>query len=278
MSSRVAVVIVNYESGSDTAAALRSLLWSSRRPEVFVVVDNASQDDSLAQAEQACPGLLVIRNTENVGFAKAANQGMALAQSQAVTHIWLFNPDARAHQETLTSLVAATERYPKALLSPLIFDTKGAIWFAGGKISWARMRAVHRKTVTGQSQDFLTGCALFLPVAALEIVGGFDEAFFLYYEDADYSLRARQRGYELRVIAEARVDHAEISQTNPRKTYFLVFSGLQFFFKHATGVQRLYIRIYATIRRLKNWLDCLLWGGKEAVSVRQAYGDFFGKK
>lgn len=277
MSARVAVVIVNYESGDDAAAALRSLCEAEKRPEMLIVVDNASHDDSLARAERAAPGVLTIRNTENVGFAKAANQGMALAKEQSATHIWLFNPDARARKETLAQLLIAAQRHPKSLFSPLIFDTDGNIWFAGGDISWMRMRATHRQIVTDFSQDFLTGCTLFLPISALEEIGWLDERFFLYYEDADYGVRARQRGYALRVVAEARVDHAEVSRFNPQKIYFLVYSGLVFFFKHAIGIQRLYLRIYVTIRRLKNWLDCLLWGGKEAVSVRQAYGDFFKK-
>ena len=277
MSVRVAVVIVNYESGDDTAAALRSLCQAERCPDVFIVVDNASHDDSLARAERAVPELLTIRNTDNVGFAKAANQGIALARERSATHIWLFNPDARAHQETLVRLIAVAQQHPKSLLSPLIFDANGEVWFAGGDISWMRMRATHRRAVADDPQDFLTGCALFLPLSALEEVGGLDDRFFLYYEDADYSVRARKQGYILRVVMEARVDHAEVSQSNPQKTYFLVYSGLLFFFKHAIGVQRLYLGIYVTIRRLKNWLDCLLWGGKEAVSVRQAYGDFFSK-
>lgn len=277
MSARVAVVIVNYESGNDTASALQSLIRSERRPDVLIVVDNASHDDSLTQAERVYPELLVIRNDKNVGFAKAVNQGMELARRQSATHIWLFNPDARAATETLGLLLAAAEQYPKSLFSPLIFDADGKVWFAGGDISWMRMRATHRRTVTDFPHDFLTGCALFLPISAFEEVGGLDERFFLYYEDADYSVRAREKGYALRVVASARVDHAEVSQSNPEKTYFLVYSGLLFFFKHATRVKRLYLRIYVTIRRLKNWLDCLLWGGKEAVSVRQAYGDFFRK-
>lgn len=277
MSARVAVVVVNYESGDDTAALLQSLLRSERCPDVCIVVDNASHDDSLTRAEQAYPGLLVIRNAENVGFAKAANQGMELARERSATHIWLLNPDAHVHPEALSHLLAAAREYPRNLFSPLILDADGEVWFAGGDISWMRMRATHRQRMTDTPQDFLTGCALFFPISALEEVGGLDEHFFLYYEDADYSVRARQHGYGLKVVAAAQVDHAEVSRSNPQKTYFLVYSGLLFFFKHAVGKQRLYLRLYVTIRRLKNWLDCLLWGGKEAVSVRQAYGDFFRK-
>ena len=239
MSARVAVVIVNYESGDDTATALQSLCRSARCPDVFIVVDNASQDDSLARAEQVVPGILIIRNAENVGFARAANQGMELARERSATHIWLLNPDARAHQETLVHLLAAAQEDPKSLLSPLICDADGEVWFAGGDISFMRMRATHRRTATVFPNDFLTGCALFLPISAFEEIGSLDERFFLYYEDADYSVRARQQGYALRVVTEARVDHTEVSRSNPLKTYFLVYSGLLFFFKHAIGVQSL---------------------------------------
>lgn len=168
---------------------------------------------------------------------------------------------------------------PKALLSPIIFDKAGGVWFSGGSLSWWRMRALHRQKICPQkrNEDFLTGCALFIPMEAVGIIGGFDEKFFLYYEDADFSVRAKKAGFQLLAVPAALVDHGEVSQIHPKKVYHLVYSGLFFFFKHASGVTMGYMRIYATIRRLKNWLDCLLWGGKEAALVRQAYGDFFQK-
>lgn len=280
MSEKIAAVLVNYESGEDLLSALRSLLSLERYPDMLIVVDNASTDDSLLKAEQEYPGLRVIRNIENRGFAKAANQGISTACRYGATHVWLFNPDARARAESLSSLIVYSRQYPKGLLSPIIFDRHGESWFSGGDIDFFRMRAVH-KTILGTSQQdeqgFLTGCSLFIPRCLIDEIGFFDERFFLYYEDADYSVRAREAGYKLLVVPGSKVDHAEVSEENPKKIYFLVYSGLLFFFKHASGWRKSYLHMYVTIRRLKNWADCLLFGGKEAISVRQAYGDFFQK-
>jgi GT2 family glycosyltransferase len=279
-SERVAVILVNYESGEDLVAALWSLSQSDRLPNVLIVVDNCSQDNSLYLAERDFPQLMVIRNAENVGFAKAVNQGLRRAQECEATHAWLFNPDARARKSALLELILAARSTPRAIFSPVIFDTHGRVWFSGGKLSWWRMRASHRQStqVRTGSEDFLTGCALFIPLSTVQIVGEFDENFFLYYEDTDFSFRARKAGFALQVVPASHVDHEEVSQYHPQKVYYLVYSGLFFFFKHASGFAAGYLRIYATIRRLKNWLDCLLWGGKEAALVQQAYGDFFRKK
>lgn len=280
MNERVAAILVNYESGDDLAAALTSLLSLDRPPDAFIVVDNASRDDSLRGAERVCPGLLIIRNKENGGFAKGVNQGISAARTIGATHVWIFNPDARARSSALSALIEYSHRYPKAMFSPVIFDRGGNVWFSGGNINFFRMRAVHRDSLEASglsTEEFLTGCALFVPWEIIDRIGGFDERFFLYYEDADYSVRARAAGYDLRIVPESGVDHAEISQENAKKTYYLVYSGLSFFFKYAYGWRRPYLHIYVTIRRLKNWLDCLLFGGKEALSVRRAYGDFFRK-
>lgn len=275
----VAAILVNYESGSDLVGALWSLIDLERAPNILIVVDNASTDDSLNSAEKDFPQLVVIRNTENIGFARAVNQGLRKAKEFQATHAWLFNPDARARKRALTELILAAREVPQALFSPVILDNKGKVWFSGGELSWWRMRANHRKDISIQTrnEDFLTGCALFIPIKTVDIIGEFDENYFLYYEDADYCLRAKEVGFRLCVVSQSMVDHSEVSQSYPEKVYYLVYSGLFFFFKHTSGIQVGYMRIYATIRRLKNWLDCLLWGGKEAALVRQAYGDFFHK-
>lgn len=75
-SEMVAAILVNYESGDDLQGALWSLVQLERAPNILIVVDNASQDDSLCLAEKDFPQLVVIRNSENVGFARAVNQGL----------------------------------------------------------------------------------------------------------------------------------------------------------------------------------------------------------
>lgn len=179
--------------------------------------------------------------------------------------------------DALSELILAARNMPLALFSPIIFDNEGKVWFSGGKLSWWRMRAFHRKVSCFQErgQEFLTGCAPSIPLATIDVIGEFDENYFLYYEDADFCLRAKKAGFQLCMVPKAAVDHTEASRTYARKVYYLVYSGLLFFFKHASGMKAGYMRTYVTIRKLKNWIDCLLFGGEEAALVRQAYVDFF---
>ena len=140
-------------------------------------------------------------------------------------------------------------------------------------VSTKRTRVKNKPFKTG----FLTGCALFLPRLAVEEIGFLDEAFFLYYEDADYSERARAKGFSLYVIPNAKVTHSEESIHNPKKTYHLVFSGLLFFSKHTKGLFSFYQAIYGILRRQKNRWD-LFRGKPLAREVSRAYSEFYAKK
>jgi hypothetical protein len=133
ISERVAVILVNYDSGNDLVAAIWSLVQLERSPDVLIVVDNASRDDSLHLAQKDFPQLVTIRNSENVGFAKAVNQGLRKARELGVTHAWLFNPDARKKTYISYSCSAGDTA---GIFSPIIFNSQGEVWFSGGELSW----------------------------------------------------------------------------------------------------------------------------------------------
>lgn len=278
MEPAVSIVIVNYNSGPALRTALETLSRLTYPAFDCIVVDNASSDDSLSGIA-SFPASRIIRLLENSGFAAGANRGLEEAFRRGAKYAWLFNPDAEATPETLSRLVAAAEMLGRpGLLSPVIRTPAGAIWFAGGYIRFGRMRVTHRIALPETSlepyaTDFITGCAPLISRSLWETIGGFDERFFLYYEDADYSRRARKAGFALSVVPAAEVLHAEQSEASANKTYFLVLSGLLFFEKYARGPWRLWIALYVKIRRFKNALDRLL-GRPRAELVARAYRDF----
>jgi hypothetical protein len=120
---------------------------------------------------------------------------------------------------------------------------------------------------------YLCGCALLLSRKAIEMVGLFDETYFLYYEDADLSVRAAKKGVRLMMVPRASIVHAEHSSDNPKKTYWLVLSGLRFFRSHTPTMLRPWVAFYTVLRRVKNSFDKLR-GKKEAFPVSSAYADF----
>jgi GT2 family glycosyltransferase len=141
------------------------------------------------------------------------------------------------------------------------------------------MRSVHvDPSVASREHEpyetgYLTGCALFAPKEIFERVGLFDERFFLYYEDADFSVRAKKIGYKLLVVPKSVVVHGEQSVDNKEKIYWLVLSGLRFFEKHTSWYLRPWIWLYILLRKMKNKTDKKK-GKKEAFLVASAYEDF----
>lgn len=278
----VGVVVLNFNGKDCLSRCLASLQNLKYERFFIVVVDNDSTDGSYEAAKQKFPKCSFLPQNENRGFAAGMNSGIALALARGADWVWIFNNDAWAEENTLSNLMTAATLHPEGgLLSPWIINSqRESLWFGKGHVDWLRMRVVHdRPTKEEQKKDaypsqFLTGCAMLISKKLITQVGALDERFFLYYEDADLSLRARQAGFSLLVVPSARVFHAEQSQKSPKKLYFLVFSGLLFFQKHAVGWRKWYLFLYTGIRRGKNLLD-IMRGRDEALFVRRAYDDFY---
>lgn len=232
----VFILILNYDGGKPLSLCLQSLLRLDYTNTRIVVIDNASTDGSFEEAKRISSRASFIRNSENVGFAKGINVGLRFAINQGADFVWLLNPDATASTNSLRKLIDLMRRNPQiGIASPIILSPNRKVWFGGGIIRWMRFRATHEKPLSLTSPfetEFVSGCALLIRRAVLESIGLLDEHFFLYYEDVDFSLRARKAGFQAVIHPKSTVIHSEESQKNPRKTYWLIRSGLFFFRKH----------------------------------------------
>lgn len=277
----VGIVVLNFNGENCLLSCLTSLSRLDYGNFFVVVVDNASRDSSLTSVQASFPIYTYIQNAENKGFAGGMNVGMNAAFARGAEWVWLFNNDATTEKSALKTLMAVGEQVPRAgLLSPHISHSTGGVWFGKGKINTLRMRAEHvppSKQELGKAfypSEFLTGCALLVKREVFEHIGDLDDRFFLYYEDVDFSVRVRAANFQVLVVPGARVFHGEQSRENDQKFYYLVYSGLLFFKKHANFWENVYFSVYGTIRRLKNAIDVLL-GKEHAHMVRRAYHDFY---
>ncbi len=277
----VGIVVLNYNGKDCLPQCLLSLQNIDYQRFFIVVVDNDSKDGSFEAAEVKFPHCSFLRLAKNMGFAAGMNAGITYALGKGADWVWVFNNDARAEKQSLKELIRVAETAPRAgLLSPWIMNEDGSRWFAKARIEWLRMRVHHQEPAFKElaqafySSECLTGCALLLSKKLINQVGMFDERFFLYYEDADLSVRAKEQGFLVLVVPAARVQHSEQSEKNPQKLYFLVLSGLLFFRKHAFGWHRPYLAIYGTMRKIKNYFD-IMRGRDGAHSVHRAYRDFY---
>ena len=230
MSAATAILIVNFNSGEHLGWCLRSIAEHALDARVLVI-DNASRDGSDRSAEEAGDRVVLQRNTSNVGFARAINQGLAQVRSEAVL---LLNPDCRLLSGALPALEAQLAMYPDcAVAGPQILDDDGAIQgsvrgdpdmltglFGRSTLLtrvFPRSRAARRNVRTDATSnengvstkvDWVSGACMLVRRAALEAVHGFDERYFLYWEDADLCRRLRARGYTIHYVPEAKVIHS----------------------------------------------------------------------
>jgi GT2 family glycosyltransferase len=204
--SRVAVVTVCHHSGAVIADCLRSLGAASR----IVVVDNASGDDTVAVAAAARPEVLVIENSENLGFGVGCNLGLEQVDAEFVL---LINPDARLEPGALERLVAAADTYLEAAwLGPALRRPDGGIETSHDVALFDSLKGHTRSNREPPPEGdicagFVSGAVALLRRAAVERVGGFDSAILLYYEDDDLGLRLCRAGYSLVRVADAVARH-----------------------------------------------------------------------
>lgn len=271
---KVNIVVLNY-NGKDCVRACLTSLFRIDYPNFEVVfVDNNSTDGSLEATRQYFPRATFIKNEQNLGFSAGNNVGIRYSLEKMADFVFLLNNDTKVERNFLTKLIGAVQADQKiGLASPLILkaDTQ-EIWFSGGKIDWLKMKTRHADSAT----DFISGCAMLVRADVFSKIGLFDEDFFLYWEDVDFSLRARNAGYSSLVVRDASVRHFEKSEQNKKnKTYWLVLSGLLFFKKNTPKQFSLWPWFYLILRKTKNRLDLHKNTKIEiALSVQKAYRDF----
>ncbi len=277
---KVAVIVLNYRGEQVLTRCLASLEATIDSEDTVLVVDNGREETLMREVAARFPKVEVLVAAENRGFAAGMNLGIRhMLEKGGFDAFWLFNNDAVALPDTLKQLKAAQrDKGDRALYSPVVYPGPGrAPWFAAGRLNFLRMRTEHRPVpMLGHvpyETVFLTGCALFIPRAVAISAGLLDERYFLYYEDAEYSLRARRLGIRRWVVPTAKVYHSEASQENPAKTYWLVRSGAEFFLRESRGWQRLWILGYFFLRKLKNRVETKCTSRTLAREVKRAYTD-----
>lgn len=265
--AEVGVILVNWNGWQDTVRAHRSLEASLERDWVAIVVDNASTDDSAERLAEALPHAVLVRHPTNAGFAGGCNIGLRQAEALRVRHVLLLNNDAMVLPDTLGALLQASRQLGgRAVLGGVVkYWPGGHLQFFGsrthpghGRPDWFKAPAdLVRLEAPLIETDFVLGAALFAPMDLVHAVGGFEERFFLTYEETDWCYRARRCGFLVKIVPAAVVHHAASASLGapdaPMQTYFLQRNQLLFGDKHATTRQRW--RGYAeALRRLAQGL------------------------
>lgn len=198
---RLCVVVVNFGTASllpALIAPLESLSWVS-----VVVVDNWSNSEERARVKaiRSDPRVAVLECEDNAGFGAGCNRGAEFALERGATHLLFLNPDARIAPDALEALLEAVDGAQQPVLaSPTVLDAQGRTWFRGGMLDRRMGIACHASS--GEALVWITGACLATDARSWNQLGGFDESYFLYWEDVDLSSRCSSLGGELIVVPE----------------------------------------------------------------------------
>ena len=206
----------------------------------IIVVDNASSDGSAAMVADEFSDVKLIANSENRGFTRGNNQGLALAQGR---YVLFLNPDTVVLGEALATMVAYLDTHPQVgALGPRLFYADGSpqssrrrfptlamalfestplAWHWPASLNrWARRYRMEDEQTFGASEppktldeaeevDWLVGAALLVRREALQQIGGFDEGYFMYSEELDWCRRAKDAGWRIIYLPAAEIMHYE---------------------------------------------------------------------
>lgn len=206
---QVAIIVVNFGS----AELLGEYIGQAGYPPQVgvVVVDNfhSHEERGAISSLAAAHRWVLLSPARNLGFGAACNLGVRWAKAEGYRSVLFLNPDATIALDDLERLAMESERHPNALMSPIIHKPDGSVWFQGGILesSLGIARHVLPDGKDARPVDWLTAACLLVPMHAFEALGGFEEAYFLYWEDVDLTWRHKLAGGELRVSASSRAIH-----------------------------------------------------------------------
>lgn len=227
----VSVVIVNYNGGALLLECLARLLERTAVPIEILLVDNASSDGSAGEASRTFPSVRLITNSANVGFARASNQGMALARAD---YLLLLNPDLIVRDRAVDTVHAYMAAHPEVgICGPRILLPSGRLdrpcrrsfktpatyvhkalglssLFPGSR-TFGRYYLSYLDERQTFEVDAVIGAFLMTRRSVIDRIGPLDERFFLYCEDEDFCLRVKKAGYKVVYLGEVVTVHHKSS-------------------------------------------------------------------
>jgi GT2 family glycosyltransferase len=247
----VVAIVLNWNNLPDTLECVESVRCSDYLNLAVWVVDNCSDVDPTLELHAKYPDVRVFRNTRNLGYAGGNNTGVRAAIDCGTAYILLLNNDVVVAPDCVRRLVEAAQANRQiGMATPTVFHyhRRNEVYWDGGVVDWRNGDARHdSRTLPVEGgitrSEWLDGCSLFVRVSVIHDIGLLDERYFLYFEDADWSIRAARRGWTNAVVSEARAWHKVNASTggsdNPVMRFYIIRNQYLFATTHCSVPGRL---------------------------------------
>lgn len=216
----VYTIILNYNNYSDTVQTLESVFSLDYDSNSVLLVENSTDKNIIQKIRSRFPDLTILENGKNMGYAGGNNIGIQKALLSHPEYIFLLNNDVTLEKDVLKKCVSSMEISPDcAACQPLVASDphNDTIWSAGTQLFFGYPRLFLKgkrlqKNGIKTAPFGLVGCSILFKTSALRNIGLFDDSLFLFHEETDWCIRARQKNFSLLIVSDAVVYH-KISTT-----------------------------------------------------------------
>ena len=265
---KIAVIIINWKKYELTLNCIDSVLKSSYKNFKIILIDNESQKSFPYEINQS-EKIQIITNENNEGFSKANNQGIKYSVENGFDYVLLLNNDTIIKNDLIDCLIQQSTTLNQKIIQPLILNYDGSkIWNAGGKINnfFGTFQTLEKGKdfknfkINRAYTDWFTGCCVLIKLEIFNHVGYFDERFFAYYEDVDYSIRLKKMGYSIALMTNSYLQHYESASSksmnkiegnlSPYVHYLNIRNHILLLKKHSKSFNLIGVLLYQSIKIL----------------------------
>ncbi|OGH11602.1 MAG: hypothetical protein A3B38_02215 [Candidatus Levybacteria bacterium RIFCSPLOWO2_01_FULL_36_13] len=296
--SKVFISLLTFNDNESTLECLESIRKLDRKDIELnvVVIDNASVEPFVSRESLKEFKLKIIRSNQNLGFSGGHNIGIKYSLQNGADYIVILNNDTQVDKDLITNMLKAFKS-DVGIVVPKIYFAKGfeyhkerysekdkgkIIWYAGGEIDWKNILGKHtgvdevdsNKYSKTSETEIATGCCMMIKKEVFENVGLLDDRYFLYYEDADFSIRSKIKGFKIQFEPAAKLWHKNAAATggsgSELQDYYITRNRLIFGIKYGP--------FYSKLALLKESIRLLYEGRKwQKIGVRDYYLRILGK-
>ena len=278
---KIAIILINYNGKEYNEECIKSIFESSYKNLEVIVVDNDSKDGSPELLrEQFGEKINLIMAGKNLGFSGANNIGIRKAIEDGCDYVVLLNNDTLIDKNLISNMLNASKEENDAVISPKIYyyDNKDIIWSAGADMRWKKgvtdQRGINQKDDGSYDKrekvEFGTGCCLLIPSKVIKEVGYLADDYFLYYEDTDYCMRIREKGFNIVYEPTAVLYHKESASTGGNLSKLYIYYNTRnrlIFNKRFNSKNKASYMPYFYVTRVAR---CILWSIKGRTDLVKA--------
>ncbi|WKZ70509.1 MAG: glycosyltransferase family 2 protein [Melioribacteraceae bacterium] len=265
---RVCAIVLNYNGFEDTIVCVNSLLKATYKYLDIVIVDNGSNNNSVEKLSQKFPKLEIIVAKKNLGYAGGMNLGIRFALQKNYDFVLILNNDTEVTNNFLEPMLKVFEENSNiGIASPKVglFDRREIIYCAGAEINFflcggiAQYKGKNMHAYANENRfiSMAEGCCLLVKKEVFEEVGLFDEKFFLYFEEVEFSERVIEK-FKIVYVHNSIIYHKSgggLGWSNYSPLYYYYYTRNRFiFFKDKSILIKLYVFIFALLNTIGKWL------------------------